>query len=548
MCMDLFFIQRKCADIFRWLLLILLLLATNILFAQPQNNTATTGSSSPSPRPLKTIIVANYFPYTFENDQGKPDGFSVELSREIAIVMGRNLEISVDTWEHAMQALENETIDFLPMMAASPERKKSFDFSIPHTIAFDAIFTRVGVPEIESIDALADKSILVMKNDAAHEYLIASGIASKANLVYIESLSDALKKLDHGIGDAAIMPELVGLLEIQKLKLNNIDLTPTVIEGYSRPFCFAVKKGNQSLLERFNQGYGIVRSTGQYEIIYKKWFGSVDSSSISWKKFVTYLATILVIAVVIGLTLLLWNMSLKKQVALRTARLEAEILERKRTEAALRLTKFVVDNASDAIFWIASDARIVDANAAGCKSLGYTHEELVQRFVTDIDVNYNAEKWPQHFAEIRQRGSIKFESVQRTKDGRLVPIEVVANYIRFDENELNCAFVRDITERKSTEMTLAAEKEQLAVTLRSIGDGVITSDTQGNVVIMNRVAEHLTGWTQSEARGNPLATVFNIINEVTRQPCESPVIKVLATGTSYQREFVICAFRFEDCL
>src|SRR5208283_2055165 len=66
--------------------------------------------------------------------------------------------------------------------------------------------------------------------------------------------------------------------------------------------------------------------------------------------------------------------------------------------------------------------------------------------------------------------------------------------------------------------------------LRSIGDGVITTDTRGAIVIMNRVAEELTGWTQGEAEGKPLGTVFTIVSEMTREPCENPVAEVLATG------------------
>ena len=81
------------------------------------------------------------------------------------------------------------------------------------------------------------------------------------------------------------------------------------------------------------------------------------------------------------------------------------------------------------------------------------------------------------------------------------------------------------------EEALAAEKERLAVTLRSIGDGVITTDTAGRVVLINKKAEQLTGWNQQEACGKPLEDVFHIISEKTGQRCENPAEKVLRTGT-----------------
>ncbi len=88
----------------------------------------------------------------------------------------------------------------------------------------------------------------------------------------------------------------------------------------------------------------------------------------------------------------------------------------------------------------------------------------------------------------------------------------------------------DITWRKEAEAELCAERERLAVTLRSIGDGVISTDTKGRIVLINRVAERLTGWKESEAIGRPLKEVFNIINERTREPCENLVEKVLESN------------------
>lgn len=77
---------------------------------------------------------------------------------------------------------------------------------------------------------------------------------------------------------------------------------------------------------------------------------------------------------------------------------------------------------------------------------------------------------------------------------------------------------------------LAQEKELLTVTLRSIGDGVITTNMEGRIIIMNTVAEQLTGWSVHEAEGRPLHDVFRIINEDTRELHTDPVTTVLETG------------------
>jgi PAS domain S-box-containing protein len=73
----------------------------------------------------------------------------------------------------------------------------------------------------------------------------------------------------------------------------------------------------------------------------------------------------------------------------------------------------------------------------------------------------------------------------------------------------------------------AEAREELRIALYSIGDGVIISDKSGNVQHMNRVAERLTGWTEGDALGRPLREVFNLVNELTREPVESPARKGL---------------------
>jgi PAS domain S-box-containing protein len=76
-----------------------------------------------------------------------------------------------------------------------------------------------------------------------------------------------------------------------------------------------------------------------------------------------------------------------------------------------------------------------------------------------------------------------------------------------------------------------ARSETLRVTLLSIGDAVITTDTRGHVTTLNAVAESLTGWTHAEAAGQPLDAVFRIVNESTRRPVENPATQALREGT-----------------
>jgi PAS domain S-box-containing protein len=84
--------------------------------------------------------------------------------------------------------------------------------------------------------------------------------------------------------------------------------------------------------------------------------------------------------------------------------------------------------------------------------------------------------------------------------------------------------------RQRAERELAAEREELRITLASIGDAVISTDAQCRVKYLNAVAETLTGWPQSEAAGRPLTEVFQIVNEYTRQPAENPGLQALRDG------------------
>ena len=117
---------------------------------------------------------------------------------------------------------------------------------------------------------------------------------------------------------------------------------------------------------------------------------------------------------------------------------------------------------------------------------------------------------------MRQTGGTTL-AVARTRKNVTFPVEISLSEMIIDQQRLYVAMVRDVTERKRFEQQIAAEKESLAVTLRAIGDGVITADVNGKVIMMNSEAEKLTGWTFEEANGQPLKSVFDVTVDLAAQ-------------------------------
>jgi PAS domain S-box-containing protein len=123
-------------------------------------------------------------------------------------------------------------------------------------------------------------------------------------------------------------------------------------------------------------------------------------------------------------------------------------------------------------------------------------------------------------------------SVLLAKDGTERAIDDTAAPIQTAETGITGAVLvfRDISERRLAQRQLIESRERLRITLQSIGDGVIATDAEGRVSFVNPVAEQLLGYRAEQTVGRPLRNVFNIVNELTREPVENPVERVLRDG------------------
>jgi len=209
---------------------------------------------------------------------------------------------------------------------------------------------------------------------------------------------------------------------------------------------------------------------------------------------------------------------------------------RRATSPVKKQFESLVRAATDAILGVDHQGRITIWNAAATKMFGYNAKYAIGRSLHDLLV-------PERLLSKADRGFKSFvvtgkgplvgkttECIAKHKDGSEFSVELSISGFKQDGYWHATGIIRDITERKRMAQALQTREKQLSITLRSIGDAVISTDVQGRVELMNPVAEGLTGWVSNEATGKPLEEIFHIINEETRNPVENPASRVLCEG------------------
>lgn len=191
-------------------------------------------------------------------------------------------------------------------------------------------------------------------------------------------------------------------------------------------------------------------------------------------------------------------------------------------EAIETRIRSIIENILDGMITVDQAGTICSMNPAAEKMFGCRDNEMIGHAFTRLIPkrymgDYDDKPVPCAWNEIVKRTGGTALAVGRTRKHVTFPVEISLSQMVVDQQVLYVAMVRDVTERKRFEQQIAAEKESLAVTLRSIGDGVITTDVNGKITTINNEAERLTGWNSSEALGQPLKAVFNVMVDLAAQ-------------------------------
>ncbi|MEM1321567.1 MAG: sigma 54-interacting transcriptional regulator [Bacteroidota bacterium] len=131
-----------------------------------------------------------------------------------------------------------------------------------------------------------------------------------------------------------------------------------------------------------------------------------------------------------------------------------DVTEQKNKEYLLELSGRIIDNAQDIIFIWEQSGNLFRFNDAAVAQLGFSREFLSKATIYDLDANITPEWWADHFEDIIQEKSLKFEWVATREDNTRFPVDIRANLVTYEGRYLNCAILRDITARKDREVQL----------------------------------------------------------------------------------------------
>jgi diguanylate cyclase (GGDEF)-like protein/PAS domain S-box-containing protein len=218
-----------------------------------------------------------------------------------------------------------------------------------------------------------------------------------------------------------------------------------------------------------------------------------------------------------------------------------DVTERDRAEKVAQLAReyaeSIIDTVREPLLVLDSDQRVISASRAFRDTFDVTAEETEHTLIYELG---------NHQWDIPELRNLLEEVIPEHREFNDFPVEhdfpqvgvrtMLLNARQVvqepDKPPLILLAIEDITERKQAEEALSEAKELNEVTLHSIGDAVITTDSEGFIRYLNPVAEKLTGWRAEEAQGQPVHTVFRIIREEDREPVPDLVARCIKENQS----------------
>lgn len=402
-----------------------------------------------APQSIRVVLDDNYPPYSFRDAQGQAQGILKDLWELWQERTGIAVEFQPMDWAKARATMESGQADVIDTIFATPERQKIYEFSRPYAAIEVALFFDESISGITDAASAKGFAIGVKDGDACIEHLNAQGITDFKRYPSYESEVRAAIR--------------------QEIRILCIDKPPAIYffnrEGraeqfrhspplYVGEFHWAVAKGRLDLKQTVEQGFAKITAAERLAIE-RRWLGERLELDL-WSRYGRWLVYgLMVLSLLIGM-LFLWGRTLRHQVTARTRELTTALDSLGKTEARFRT---LFEQANDAIL-IMRDGIVLECNRQAERLYRQGREKLIGSSPIAASPPKQADGRPsievasEMLVQAESGHPVVFEWRNRRADGSPLDVEVGLSRVEYSGEACLQAIVRDITERKQTDLRI----------------------------------------------------------------------------------------------
>ena len=455
------------------ILIIACLILNNVLASEELVQNSSSGK-----RQLVIASSNNFPPINILDKNDELTGFASELSDAVArSVNAETRHIHSDIWTNVLKWLDEGEADLIHDTGYTQERTSYLDFTVPIIEMPESVFVREQQYDINSISSLSGKKVACVNQHITHIYLKQF---KEINCYIVNTPAEGLIALINGNVDAFIYPEQIVLYLAQQLQLEKrvkVVGEPLRVLSWS----MTVKKGNTEVLELLNRGIKSVKESGEYQLIYDKWFGkrTLFGYSKSDVFLITIASVFLTLLVMITISFYIYTRSMRRA---NQALVESE--NKYRTLA---------DELPESIFLKDTNSVYVSCNQRFADSLGIKPEEIGGK--TDYDFFDSAEEYREGDRKVLEsKQTIEFIEKSHI-NGKVLWINTIKTPVYNEKDELSgvLGIFWDVTEQRDLLKKHAKIIKEYDAITATVPDVMYKLNDKGCITWWNDTFEKVTG-------------------------------------------------------
>jgi len=306
---------------------LLAFLAPLLAVAQPADPAARYPAAVQQPLPARTPLVVGMtndsFPYGFMDDSGKPVGFAVDVLNAVARTVNLEIRRVALPGRVMQQRFKEGEFDLLQSLSQTPDRDVYTDFSVPYLTLQGTIFIQKKGSPIRQLEDFNGRRFAIVGAQSIGEKFLRDR-RLQVVIVPVSSSEEALRLVDRGEVAGTFVSQLTALSVIESKRIGNVAMFAQPFPDYDIRHCYAVHKGDAVLLARLNEGLAILHRSGEFDQIYRRWFGRLDSPLITRQQVIQYGVGLLALGFVVTVAAYLRQRTLRRRIAAQAAELSGQ--------------------------------------------------------------------------------------------------------------------------------------------------------------------------------------------------------------------------------